>query len=103
MLTNIPPQGRLSRPSIAREHLESDSGRDSDCCQAAENSSTTPASSRQNRSTLGMLTRSPGECGASICGPKETMSSRGTRSPITAVSSQACTAVTVASSRRSRL
>ena len=42
-----------------------------------------------------MLTRSLGECGASICGPNETMSRPGTLLPITAVSSQACTAVTL--------
>ena len=58
--------------------------------QAVENSSTTPTSSRQNRSTVRILIRSSGEWGASICGPNEIMSrAPGTRSPITAVSSQA--------------
>src|SRR4029079_8217132 len=67
-----------------------------------ESSSTNPTSRRQNRSTVGIETLSSGECGASICGPNEIMSSPGTLSPITAVWSPACTAVTIGSSPNSR-
>ena len=41
-----------------------------------ESSSTTPASKCQNLATVGMLTRSSGECGASIWGPNENMRGR---------------------------
>ena len=47
----------------------------------AESSSTTATSSFQKRSTVGMLTRSSGECGNSICGPNESMSRPGTLRP----------------------
>src|SRR4029079_14760029 len=65
-------------------------------------SSTEPTSSFQKRSTVGMLTRSSGEWGASIWGPNEIMSSPATLSPITAVSRPACTAVTIGASPNSR-
>ena len=52
-------------------------------------SSRKTTSSLQKRSTVGMLTRSSGECGNSICGPNESMSRPGTFVPITAVSSPA--------------
>ena len=49
-----------------------------------------PTSSFQNRSTVGMLTRSSGECGPSICGPIASMSRWPlTLVPMTAVSSPA--------------
>ena len=67
-----------------------------------ESSSTSATSSSQNRSTVGMLTRSSGEWGNSICGPKESMSSPRTLLPTTAVSNPACTAVTTGGSPNRR-
>ena len=62
-----------------------------------------PTSSFQNRSTVGMLTRSSGECGPSICGPIASMSRWPlTFVPITAVSSPAWIAVTTGGSPKSR-
>ena len=50
-----------------------------------ESSSTTATRSCQKRSTVGILTRSSGECGNSICGPNDSMSSScSTLPPMTA-------------------
>ena len=69
----------------------------------SDSSSTTPTSSFQKRSTVGMLTRSSGECGPSICGPIASMSRRPlTLLPMTAVSRPAWIAVTTGGSPKSR-
>ena len=68
-----------------------------------DSSSTTATSSCQKRSTVGMLTRSSGECGPSICGPIASMSRRPlTLLPMTAVSRPAWIAVTTGGSPKSR-
>ena len=69
----------------------------------ADSSSTTLTSSCQKRSTVGMLTRSSGECGPSICGPIASMSRLPlTLLPMTAVSRPAWIAVTTGGLPKSR-